>query len=466
MLREPAGTVVLDQAAPGALSVAVSRTLFDAAPVAVVAADRGADLDGAALDSAARSAEKAGVPLLLADPAAPRPVAGEVARLGAHSVLALGPIAAPLRLVAGLSVFTDPGDVPAVGRARGLGTVVVLVRADGDAATLAGARAAAATARAAGAHVVGVRGTDPRADRAAIAALRRYHPHRVVAAGAGFGSPATVQARAATASLGAQLPGGGQVFFPGRRLVALYGHPGTPALGVLGEQGLAASIARARAVAAPYARLSAVPVVPAFEIIATVASGAAGPDRNYSAESTVAQLRPWVETATRAGLYVVLDLQPGRTSFLTQARMYAPLLALPNVGLALDPEWRLGPNQVHLKQIGSVASREINAVSDFLAKLTAARHLPQKLLVLHQFRTSMIRDEAALNLSHDEVSILIHMDGQGAQGAKNGTWAAVKRAAPAGVSFGWKNFYDEDKPILTPAQTMAKRPAPVMISYQ
>jgi hypothetical protein len=136
------------------------------------------------------------------------------------------------------------------------------------------------------------------------------------------------------------------------------------------------------------------------------------------------------------------------------------------VGLALDPEWRLLSNQVHLKQIGSVASAEVNQVSDFLAQLTAAHHLPQKLLVLHQFRTSMIRGESALNVRHDELAVLIHMDGQGAQGAKSDTWAAVQRAAPAGVVFGWKNFYDEDKPILTPAQTMAKRPAPVMISYQ
>jgi hypothetical protein len=31
---------------------------------------------------------------------------------------------------------------------------------------------------------------------------------------------------------------------------------------------------------------------------------------------------------------------------------------------------------------------------------------------------------------------------------------------------GWKNFYDEDHPMLTPEQTMAYEPKPVMISYQ
>ena len=85
-----------------------------------------------------------------------------------------------------------------------------------------------------------------------------------------------------------ELPGGGRVLFPGRRLVALYGHPGAPSLGVLGEQGIVASIDRARRVARTYQALSTVPVVPSFEIIATVAQRSAGRDGDYSGESTVA----------------------------------------------------------------------------------------------------------------------------------------------------------------------------------
>ena len=46
------------------------------------------------------------------------------------------------------------------------------------------------------------------------------------------------------------------------------------------------------------------------------------------------------------------------------------------------------------------------------------------------------------------------------------TWRAVTAAAPAGVPLGWKNFYRNDTPMLTPTQTMRKQPTPVMISYQ
>ncbi len=140
-----------------------------------------------------------------------------------------------------------------------------------------------------------------------------------------------------------ELPGGGTEIFEGKTYVALYGHPGSRALGVLGEQGTAATIKRAKKVAASYRPHTDRRVVPALEIIATIASRSAGSDGDYSAESSVAKLRPLVDAAGRAGTYVVLDLQPGRSTFLSQAKRYRELLLEPHVGLALDPEWRLKP---------------------------------------------------------------------------------------------------------------------------
>jgi len=49
---------------------------------------------------------------------------------------------------------------------------------------------------------------------------------------------------------------------------------------------------------------------------------------------------------------------------------------------------------------------------------------------------------------------------------KQTTWNSVTAAAPRRVFFGWKNFYVKDTPMLSPAETMTKTPAPVMISYQ
>jgi hypothetical protein len=288
----------------------------------------------------------------------------------------------------------------------------------------------------------------------------------VIGVGAGFTSQPLLASRIAVAETGVQLPGGGQVLFPGREIVALYGTPLYPALGALGQQGLQASIARAKAVAAQYDSLSNTPVVPAFEIIATVASAGPGPSGMYSQVISPAALEPWVEAAAGAGLYVTLDLQPGRASLLAQAEIYQSLLELPNVGLALDPEWKLQPGQLPLHQIGSVSIAEVNSVASWLAALTARYNLPQKLLELHEFRLSMLQNIRQLDTGYDDLSIVINMDGQGAPNAKSTTWGSVVAGAPPGVFFGWKDFYVKDTPMLGPQMTIGYVPTPVLISYQ
>ncbi len=482
--RLPASAASVLAGPPDVVAEDVAQRLFAFAPVIVVAGP-GPQADAAA----ARLALRAHAPLLLTavrpGHSAPGGVATTAFRtagttgatavvsvalrarirdLDPRVVLAVGVAANVLRAqLPGIRVVTDPAMLPATKPPALLGHLALLVHAgDTDAATLA----AVTTARVAGAQVIAVHGTDPRTDPAAIAALSAIRPRQVLAIGSGFGPAARLASRIVVAQTGVQLPGGGQVLFPGHLLVALYGHPGAPGLGVLGQQDLQASIARARQVAAAYRPLTSARVIPAFEIIATVAQDSPGPDGDYSYESPVASLRPWVRRATAAGFYVILDLQPGRASLLAQARRYQSLLESPDVGLALDPEWKLGPGQLPLRQIGGVSSSEVNSVITWLAGLTARYRLPQKLLVLHQFELSMIRNEHELDTRYDDLAILIHMDGQGTPADKQQTWDTITRAAPPRVFFGWKNFYVKDHPMLSPRQTIARTPRLSMISYQ
>ena len=460
-LATPAAAVtVLGTDDPAALAVATSGVLYASSPVVVLAGveNRGAQ------EAAAPTARRLGVPLLLtpagADPAAgdPAGVRAELLRLSVTTVLTVGDAAArwassmagPARMVA------DEGELPPVGAPEPLPSLVVLAQ---DAP---GQLAATTTALGAGA-TVDVVPPDPRRATQPVPA-----GDRVVALGAAFGTPRQLTNRLAVAATGVQLPGGGQVLFPARRLVALYGLPGVPALGVLGEQGIAESVTRAKALAKEYEPVSGGDtVVPAFEIITTVADAAPGPDGDYSAESAVETLRPWVDAARDAGVYVLLDLQPGRTDFLTQARRYEELLAQPHVGLALDPEWRLTPTQVHREQIGSVGVDEVNRVVTWLADLTRDRALPQKMLMLHQFRTYMIVGRERLDTSRDELAVVIHSDGFGTHEDKLETWNALHVAEPPAVHWGWKNFIDEDSPTFTPAETAAVGPTPpAFVSYQ
>ncbi|MBB3036140.1 hypothetical protein FHU29_000574 [Hoyosella altamirensis] len=326
--------------------------------------------------------------------------------------------------------------------------------------------AATAVAKAAGAQVVVLPAPDPRVNQESVDAVRENADATILALGSHFGTSAQIRERIDSALNVAELPGGGQLIYPGRRMIALYGHPGVPAMGVLGEQGPDDAIARARELAGLYEDYSGEAVIPALEVIVTVASVSPGVDNQYSNVSRVEDIRPWVDAARDQGTYIVLDLQPGRTDFLTQAKLFEELLAEPHVGLALDPEWRLRQDQVHLRQVGQVDASEVNEVIEWLADLTAEHNLPQKLLVLHQFQTRMITNRDQLDTSREEVSLLIHADGHGVPAQKMDTWNVLKQDLSDEIWLGWKNFYDEDSPTFTPAETMYVEPAPWFVSYQ
>jgi hypothetical protein len=453
---------------PAGISSGLARLLLSSAPSAVVAdAARTADVT-----AASAVARRAHAPLLLMsstgnEAAQAGAIRSAIKALDPRALLAIGVSGQALTAgLPGVKLVTSASALPSATAAAPQRQVAVLLNDSNSAVGAALATAAATTAAVAGARVISLPGFDPRADPAAIRTLAATRPARVIGVGAGFGSAGLLASRVAVAETGVQLPGGGQVLFPMRRIVALYGSPGIRALGALGQQGLAATIARAKAAAAPYSALGKVPVIPALEIIATLALGSAGPSGTYSYETSVAALRPWVLAAIKAGMYVTLDLQPGRANFLTQAEHYQSLLELPDVGLALDPEWKLGPRQRPLRQIGSVSIGEVNSVADWLARLTAQYRLPQKLLELHEFRLTMIQDIQKLDTSNSDLALVINMDGQGAPSSKAQTWAAVVGSAPKGVFFGWKDFYVKDTPMLGPRATLLHQPAPVLISYQ
>ena len=276
--RLPASATSVLTGAPDTVAEGVASRLFVSSPVVVVAS-----LGLADLANAARAASRSHAPLLLTPAGtggAPPTLRAQIKALDPRAVLAVGVSGNVLAAaLPGIHVVTNPAMLPATKAPAPLGHLALLVHpGDSDAATLA----AVTTAQVAGARVIAVRDDDPHADPADIAALSAARPRQVLAIGAGFGPADRLASRIAVAQTGVQLPGGGQILFPLHRLVALYGPPGAPALGALGHQGLQpprAGQERCRAVPAA----DAVPVVPAFEIIATVAQAAAGPDGTYSA---------------------------------------------------------------------------------------------------------------------------------------------------------------------------------------
>ena len=173
----------------------------------------------------------------------------------------------------------------------------------------------------------------------------RGHPaHRLrrrrAAARAGRAAQATPTPEAAARAAPRRPP-----ILPDFRVVAYYGAPQDRQLGALGIGTPAQAARKLERQAEPYDRKSR-PVLPAMELIAVVAAAHPGEDGRYNLRQPDSVIRRYLTAARSAKALLILDVQPGRSDFFTETRRLRKWLKEPDVGLALDPEWRMGPDEV------------------------------------------------------------------------------------------------------------------------
>lgn len=255
---------------------------------------------------------------------------------------------------------------------------------------------------------------------------------------------------------------GTRQWFPVSRLVAFYGTPGTGSLGVLGATGPEQAASRLESVASAY-RTPGRTVVPTFELIATVADPAPGPDGSYTHTVDTAEVRRYLDVAREHHMAMIIDVQPGRQQFLPQVEHWASLLSQPDVGLALDSEWRMHGDEVPGQVVGHTDATEINSVTEWLSQLVRRAHLPQKVVLLHEFEDSMIVDPQAV-VAHPELAMVQHVDGFGSRAVKLAIYKSLCR--PAQFHLGFKLFYQQDVAMLSPAEVLSISPTPDYVSYQ
>jgi hypothetical protein len=259
-----------------------------------------------------------------------------------------------------------------------------------------------------------------------------------------------------------QLPRGGRTILPRYRVVAYYGAPQDAQLGTLGIGTPAHAVARLKRQAKGYARKHR-PVMPALELIAVVAAGSPGEGGRYNLRQPDSVIRRYLKAARRAKALLLLDIQPGRSDFFTETVRLRKWLKQPDVGLALDPEWRMDPGQVPGQVIGHVGAREVNATTAWLSKLVRRHDLPQKLLLVHEFTDAMV-PESGLK-QPPGLAYVLNVDGFGTQSLKIAKYKDFIHS-DKGFRHGFKLFYHEDTDTMTPRQAMRLRPRPDVIVYE
>lgn len=253
--------------------------------------------------------------------------------------------------------------------------------------------------------------------------------------------------------------------FANDQVVSLYGHPGVAFMGALGEYSAAGAATEAARVAAEYDELNGERGVrPALHLIASVAQADPG-DGTYLGRMSLGAVDEYVEVTAERGQLLFIDVQVGWGDPLAEVQRYEQQLLQGHVHIALDPEFATRSDGTAPGQsIGSLSAAQINEVQDYLAGLASEHGLPNKILVVHQFRDDMLDDPWNI-ASVGAVDLVIDMDGFGPQGQK---LAGYDRYANADYSeyAGFKLFYDWDTPLFTPSEIQALDPPPDYVIYQ
>ncbi|GAA1393454.1 hypothetical protein [Luteococcus peritonei] len=264
-----------------------------------------------------------------------------------------------------------------------------------------------------------------------------------------------------------ELPRGGRTLFPSYRLFGYSGQPGAPGQGRLGIGDLDERVIEMEKRAAPYAKGRK--IMPIMELIATTVHGSAGKDGMYRSRTDDAVIQEWLTVARKHKAMLLLNIQPGRSSFPVEVKAFEKWLTQPDVGLALDPEWRMGPGEVPMKTFGHVTAQELNETAAWVSDLVAEHGLPEKVMVFHQLNPGVVRNEKALKPAKGVVMIK-SVDGIGGPGAKIDTYQNVVKTMPAFVHAGFKLFYQEDVQtggrLMTPAEVMGLKPVPEYVLFE
>lgn len=257
---------------------------------------------------------------------------------------------------------------------------------------------------------------------------------------------------------------------PFKRIVAYYGNFYSKDMGILGEYPADVVLAKLASTTAQWTAADpTTPALPAIHYIATVAQAGAGREGKYILRMPDDQIDHALDLANRMHGILFLDIQVGKSTLERELPLLEKYLRMPQVHLAIDPEFSMKYGNAPGTVIGTFDAADINYAARYLAELVQKNHLPPKILIVHRFTQAMVTNYQDIQ-PLPEVQIVVDMDGWGSKDLKRGTYAHV--IVPEPVQFtGVKIFYKNDiKPpstgLFTADEVLELTPAPIYIQYQ
>jgi hypothetical protein len=255
---------------------------------------------------------------------------------------------------------------------------------------------------------------------------------------------------------------------PFNRIVAYYGNLYSKQMGVLGQYPTDQMLSMlSDEVAKWQAADPSTPVIPALDYIAVTAQGSPGPDGDYRFRMPADQIDAILQMAAQVHGIVFLDVQVGLSDVQKEIPLLEPYLKLPQVHLALDPEFSMKTGAKPGTVIGTMDAADINYAAEYLAKLVRENNLPPKILVVHRFTEPLVTNHKKI-APLPEVQIVMDADGFGSPSQKITTYRDYIASEPVQFT-GFKLFYKNDVAaghMMTPSEVLKLSPQPSYIQYQ
>lgn len=252
---------------------------------------------------------------------------------------------------------------------------------------------------------------------------------------------------------------------PAHRIVAYYGNPYSKRMGILGEIPPDSMIAQLKKTAAEWAAAdSTKQVMPALHLIVTVAQGYAGADGMHRLRMPTKLIDTVASWAEANHWLLFLDVQVGKSTVQAELPRLVPYLSRPYVHLALDPEFSMKDGTVPGRKIGTMDARDVNYAINLLEQVVDSLKLPPKVLVVHRFTQRMLTNYGSIELD-PRVQVVIDMDGFGDRPLKRSVYRDFIVKEPVQFT-GFKLFYKNDAPMMTPEEVLTLSPNPVYVQYQ
>jgi hypothetical protein len=252
----------------------------------------------------------------------------------------------------------------------------------------------------------------------------------------------------------------GRRLFPQNRVLSLYGAAG--GFGVIGRKSVNGAGRKLNKQIKPYRKRSNKPVVKAFDLVAVIATQCSSRRDKCRTRVSNDTIRRYLRKIRELGGRLILDIQPGRANVLDEINHLRGFLDEPDVDVALDAEWNVGPRGEPGQDLGSLNAKKINKATTKVRKIINNHDLPPKLLIIHQFREDSVKGERRIRRP-DKVDVTLNFDGIGSPSAKR---QGYKRLSFPGLFDGFSLFYKLDQNLMSPPQVMGLKPKPDYIMYQ